>query len=339
MAGAGWGRIHARCAHEGCGCETWSCHCLGDGSTHCLRAQGWTKARSSTKRYCPTHSWGVDEPKVEHMNCEHLEAYLQRRRESMEGQGCEATTLESAPFLCSQGALEWLEGGAPAVRDLAPEVLEESLRATTVADQDVVRAGNRPHEGAGVASEVHCFDGVYHRMEDEDCTRRFKNGMRLTIEGTAATLEISRKKNKKKIDLVVEALSATDLRMDWTPAHADWGEANFRVCIVEGMKGLREGDTHFWKLWDSAGASVTTAASSGEQGRSRSRTPTGKAREWLEPPPGAPPLPKRLGAPLADALSSDASGVDGHTSPRGASTYVTGVQQPSPWPMTYGRRP
>ena len=96
------------------------------------------------------------------------------------------------------------------------------------------------------------FDGVVHLMEDADSTARFKNGMRLTIAGTVACLDIPRrKKNKRKVWLAIQSIDATQSRMDWGPAAPEWGVATFRICDEQGTRGLKEGDTKFWKKQDS----------------------------------------------------------------------------------------
>ena len=75
-SGRGRGRLHAHCHEQGCGSELPSCNCVGDGSTHCLRAQGLKKTRSKSHRYCPRHGWGLGAPNVDHLHCEHRTPYL-----------------------------------------------------------------------------------------------------------------------------------------------------------------------------------------------------------------------------------------------------------------------
>ena len=68
------GSTHARCST--CAAELESCDCVGDGATHCLRAQGWMKAKHSSCRYCPRCCWGWAAPNVDHLHCRHWEPYL-----------------------------------------------------------------------------------------------------------------------------------------------------------------------------------------------------------------------------------------------------------------------
>ena len=83
-SGPGRGRLHVHCQEAGCDADTWSCDCLGEGSTHCLRAQGWKKARTNSHRYCPRHGWDWDPPNVDYLWCEHRHPYSEWLR-SVEG--------------------------------------------------------------------------------------------------------------------------------------------------------------------------------------------------------------------------------------------------------------
>ena len=74
-SGPGQGCFHVHCHEAGCDAETWSCDCLGEGSTHCLRAQGWTKAKNNSHRYCRMHGWDWLPPNMDHLWCKHRDAY------------------------------------------------------------------------------------------------------------------------------------------------------------------------------------------------------------------------------------------------------------------------
>ena len=74
-SGPGQGCFHVHCHEAGCDAETWSCDCLGEGSTHCLRAQGWTKAKNNSHRYCRMHGWDWVPPNMDHLWCKHRDAY------------------------------------------------------------------------------------------------------------------------------------------------------------------------------------------------------------------------------------------------------------------------
>jgi len=70
-SGPGRGRWQVFCHQEGCDAELWSCVVWGASPSHCLRAQGWQKARNSSNRYCPRHAWGWQPPDTELLWCEH----------------------------------------------------------------------------------------------------------------------------------------------------------------------------------------------------------------------------------------------------------------------------
>ena len=179
--------------------------------------------------------------------------------------------------------------------------------------------------------EEHRFDGVYHRMEDANPTERFKNGMRLTIAGTVACLDIPRrKKNKRKVGLVVQSIDATQFRMDWGPAAPEWGVATFRICDEQGTRGLKEGDTKFWKKQDSDVLLPTTPPAGGVQEPALTWSPSGKSTAWLQPPPDSPPWPTRFGIQLDGMPSEDATGSAGFASMGGEPTDAASSEQQPP---------
>ena len=173
--------------------------------------------------------------------------------------------------------------------------------------------------------------GVYHRMEDANPTERFKNGMRLTIAGTVACLDIPRrKKNKRKVELVVQSIDSTQFRMDWGPAAPEWGVATFRICDEQGARGLKEGDTKFWKKQDSDVLLPTTPPAGGVQEPALTWSPSGKSTAWLQPPPDSPPWPTRLGIQLDGTPSEDATGSAGFASMGGEPTDAASSEQQPP---------
>ena len=130
-------------------------------------------------------------------------------------------------------------------------------------------------------------------------------------------------------------MDETRFRMDWRSAVPDWGVAIFRVCEVEGVRGLKEDETKFWKQSESDGPLTTTPPAGGEQERPRSRSPRGRPAEWLQAPPEYPPLPTTLGSQLQATPLDDALGAEGSTSQGGGSVYAAFAEQQPPWPTTY----
>ena len=97
-------------------------------------------------------------------------------------------------------------------------------------------------------------DGIYHRMQDDDRTKRFNNKMRLTLQGSVA---IWQKQKKQPIELTIEWHGDQSFELDWTPVSEDWGRAVFRVASEEGILGLIEGGDlsgrgQFWKFYGRA---------------------------------------------------------------------------------------
>ena len=87
-------------------------------------------------------------------------------------------------------------------------------------------------EGAGN------FDGVYHRMEDHDPTKRFKNKMRLSIAGSRAAFQA---KNKERTELPIRWLDGMSFELDWGPVSTSWDRGVFRYYSgPDGAKGLME---------------------------------------------------------------------------------------------------
>jgi len=83
----------------------------------------------------------------------------------------------------------------------------------------------------------------------EDLRKRFNNRMKLEILGSVAIFEVPGKKRKKKPHtLTLGKDSDNSCIIDWTPAQPDWGICRLKYAEWEGVQGMLESDTHFWKL-------------------------------------------------------------------------------------------
>ena len=116
-------------------------------------------------------------------------------------------------------------------------------------------------------------DGIYHRMQDDDRTKRFNNKMRLTLQGSVAILQ---KQKKQPIELTIEWHGDQIIELDWTPVSEDWGRAVFRVALEEGILGLIEGGEpsgrgRFWKFHGRAEGADSSLQPVLEDARSRER--------------------------------------------------------------------
>ena len=90
-------------------------------------------------------------------------------------------------------------------------------------------------------------NGMYHRMENP--WKRFNNKMKLEILGSVAIFQVPGKKPKKEPHtLTLRKGDDNSCSIDWTPAQPDWGFGQLEYAEWEGVQGMLEGDTHFWKL-------------------------------------------------------------------------------------------
>ena len=90
-------------------------------------------------------------------------------------------------------------------------------------------------------------NGMYHRMEN--LRKRFNNRMKLEILGSVAIFEVPGKKPKKKPHtLTLRKGDDNSCIIDWIKAKPDWGSARLEYAEWEGVQGMLENGTHFWKL-------------------------------------------------------------------------------------------
>ena len=106
--------------------------------------------------------------------------------------------------------------------------------------------------------------GVYHRMEESDPRKRFRNQMQLTLHEGSALLE---REGQQPVALHVEKTNNETFIIDWSPANDRWGESELRFGSIDGAAGLIEEEKKFWKLHAALPAEEVTSASDGRQSR------------------------------------------------------------------------
>ena len=91
-------------------------------------------------------------------------------------------------------------------------------------------------------------NGEYHRMEDHDFTKRFKNKTRLKIWGKVAWLERPLNKSRPKVALQLTEAGDDAVTIDWRPAVPEWTSGRLQLVLAEGVLGVLEDEQEFGKL-------------------------------------------------------------------------------------------
>ena len=107
-------------------------------------------------------------------------------------------------------------------------------------------------------------NGVYHRMEESDPSRRYRNKMQLTLREGSALLE---REGHQPVTLHVDRTDNETFIIDWSPANDRWGQSELRFGSIEGAAGLIEEEKKFWKLHAAHPAEEVTSASGGRESR------------------------------------------------------------------------
>ena len=123
------------------------------------------------------------------------------------------------------------------------------------------------------------LEGTYYRTEEDEPTKRFRNGMKLTIEschdGVKGTLEYmakrgpkgKRRKQSLKYEVPLKFDNEYSFVVDWRPVDENWGLKTFHtVPGSTGTTGLLEENKFFWereapRLEDAAVASAHSSPS------------------------------------------------------------------------------
>ena len=92
------------------------------------------------------------------------------------------------------------------------------------------------------------LDGVYSRMEDDDCTRPFRNQMVIRIANDSVLYSRIR---SVEIELPIRFDDGCSdcFELDWTRVNPSWGKAIFREHFENGVRGLQENGQHFWQCF------------------------------------------------------------------------------------------
>ena len=90
------------------------------------------------------------------------------------------------------------------------------------------------------------LDGVYSRMEDDDCTRPCRNQMVIRIANDSVFYSWIR---SVEIELPIRFDDGCSdcFELDWTRVNPSWGKAIFREHVENGARGLLENEQHFWQ--------------------------------------------------------------------------------------------
>ena len=146
------GSICATCSE--CGAYLESCDCVGDGATHCLRAQGWQKAKNSSCRYCPRCCWGWEAPNVAHLFCRHRDPYLSWRERCFGDDVDRILELEDAPADVLAPPHPALENApTPDIAACAAHAPPPTPPTTTLASSST-RAAAEDHEDDGPKPDI-----------------------------------------------------------------------------------------------------------------------------------------------------------------------------------------
>ena len=87
-----------------------------------------------------------------------------------------------------------------------------------------------PHQQPGMPKNC-----VYHRMEQSDPSRRYRNKMRLTLREGSALLE---REGQQPVTLHLDWMDNETLIIDWSSANERWGRNQLRVGSVDGAAGF-----------------------------------------------------------------------------------------------------
>ena len=116
-----------------------------------------------------------------------------------------------------------------------------------------------PHQQPGVPNNC-----VYHRMEQSNPRRWYRNKMQLTLREGFALLE---RDGQQAVTLHVDWMGNETLIIDWSPANERWGRSQLRVDSTEGAAGRIEEYNKLWNLHAACPVEEVTSASGGHGSR------------------------------------------------------------------------
>ena len=92
------------------------------------------------------------------------------------------------------------------------------------------------------------LDGVYSRMDDDDCTRPFRNQMVIRI-ASGSVLYSRLRSVDIELPIRFDDGCSDCFELDWTRVNPSWGKAIFRQHFENGVRGLQENGQHFWQCF------------------------------------------------------------------------------------------
>ena len=88
--------------------------------------------------------------------------------------------------------------------------------------------------------ESYSLDGIYHRMEEHACKKRFKNKLRITTTSSTAVCEISSKK-KVRVELHIPWMSSIEFELDLAEMCNSWSQL---FCVTSALHNSQPWFTH-----------------------------------------------------------------------------------------------
>ena len=111
-----------------------------------------------------------------------------------------------------------------------------------------IAALENPARVAREMAQTRLLDGVYSRMDDDDCTRPFRNQMVIRI-ASGSVLYSRLRSVDIELPIRFDDGCSDSFELDWTRANPSWGKATFREHVENGAKGLQENGQHFWQCF------------------------------------------------------------------------------------------
>ena len=96
--------------------------------------------------------------------------------------------------------------------------------------------------------EEYVSNFTFLRMEESDFTKAFKNAARISISKETIFYQwTSRKEGLRTITLTLVPQENETFKLDWRAVNEAWGVSTFKIYEANGIPGLLEDGTKFWK--------------------------------------------------------------------------------------------
>ena len=100
----------------------------------------------------------------------------------------------------------------------------------------------------GTTLEEYVSNVTFLRMEKYDFTKAFKNEARISISKETIFYQwMSRKEGLRTITLTLVPQGNETFKLDWGAVNEAWGVSTFKIYEANGIPGLLEDGTKFWK--------------------------------------------------------------------------------------------